>query len=259
MKIAAAGLVLSALGSAAVSAQQAGEPLNFQSCPIVRDTPTVLCWLSEYEGELYYLGIQTDISSDFHPPYLGHQVIVEGVVTDKPRICGGVVLDQVVASPVAERDANCSTVLPVDPRYTVDFAPRPPGPSGGRLAFQGGPPPQQPAAPARETRSFTINYYFDGKVEGRNAGDLSRIARFVDAVGASRIEIVGVQGDLLLSDGSTLTEREGLAQARAEEVAGLLKSGGVAAAEWAVSWEAAPAPDGVEDWRERRTVVTVHP
>ena len=48
----------------------------------------VPCWLSEYEGEQYYLGIQTDISADFDPPYLGHQALVEGMVSDEPRIYG---------------------------------------------------------------------------------------------------------------------------------------------------------------------------
>jgi hypothetical protein len=38
-----------------------------------------------------YLGIQTDVSADFHPPLLGHQVRVEGTVKDAPRICGGIV------------------------------------------------------------------------------------------------------------------------------------------------------------------------
>ena len=78
----------------AVSAPQLGgqspRRVNFVSCPIVQDTATVPCWLSEYKGEQYYLGIQTDISADFDPPYLGHQALVEGIVSDEPRICGGV-------------------------------------------------------------------------------------------------------------------------------------------------------------------------
>ena len=68
----------------AISAPQLGgqspRRVNFVSCPIVQDTATVPCWLSEYEGEQYYLGIQTDISAEFDPPYLGHQALVEGIV-----------------------------------------------------------------------------------------------------------------------------------------------------------------------------------
>jgi hypothetical protein len=62
---------------------------NFVSCPIVRDTRSVPCWLTEQGGELYYLTIQSDVSAEVQPPMLGHQVLVEGVVSDKPRICGG--------------------------------------------------------------------------------------------------------------------------------------------------------------------------
>ncbi|HET8695955.1 MAG TPA: hypothetical protein VFO94_00630, partial [Gammaproteobacteria bacterium] len=125
-----------ALAPALVAAgAKPGERLNFVSCPIVRDTRSVPCWLTEYQGELYYLTIQSDVSAEVQPPMLGHQVLVEGVVSDKPRICGGVVLEPVRLSVMPERDANCNTLLPADERYTIDFNPRPPGPSGGRLAF----------------------------------------------------------------------------------------------------------------------------
>ncbi len=48
------------------------------ACPIVRDTRTVPCFLAEYDGETYFLGIQQDITADFHPPQLKHEVLVEG-------------------------------------------------------------------------------------------------------------------------------------------------------------------------------------
>ena len=47
--------------------------------PIVQDTATVPCWMADYEGKRYYLGIQQEQSSAFHPPWLSHQVLVEGV------------------------------------------------------------------------------------------------------------------------------------------------------------------------------------
>jgi hypothetical protein len=90
---------------------------NFASCPVVQDTKTVPCWLAEYGGELYYLGIQTDISAEFHPPYLGHKVLVEGVISNEPRICGGVVLKPVVVSPLIEPDPSCNTILPAVDKY----------------------------------------------------------------------------------------------------------------------------------------------
>ena len=44
------------------------QQLNFVTCPIVRDTRTVPCFLAEYEGETYYLVVQQDISADQYPP-----------------------------------------------------------------------------------------------------------------------------------------------------------------------------------------------
>ena len=121
---------------AAAAAPAAGERLSFVSCPIVRDTSTVPCWLAEYEGETYFLTLQTDVSAPVNPPWLGHQVLVEGVVSDEPGICGGRVLKPVTLSVMQELDGSCNTVLPAEERYKLAFEPpRPPGPSRGRLAF----------------------------------------------------------------------------------------------------------------------------
>jgi hypothetical protein len=251
------GLAMSALAGIAVAASP-GESLAFKACPIVRDTDTVPCWLSEYEGQLYYLGIQTDIQSDFHPPYLGHQAIVEGKVTDK-RICGGIVLEQVRVSPVAELDGSCNTILPAEEQYKIDFNPRPPGPSIGRYTLRPARARREEPKPPYAAREFVVEYYFDGRVEGRNARDLNQIMNYATQIGASRITVVGHQGGVKLSNGTVLQEREGLAQARAEEVARLLKSAGLTVAKWSVSWEKPAVPDGTEDWQARRTVVRVEP
>ena len=116
------------------------ERRNFVACPIVRDTASVPCWLAEHEGELYFLTLQTDVSAPVTPPWLGHRVLVEGTVAaERPRICGGIVLEPVVLSVLPELDASCNTaVLPAEERYNLTFEPpRPPGPSAGRLAFAG--------------------------------------------------------------------------------------------------------------------------
>ena len=132
------------------------ERRNFVACPIVRDTASVPCWLAEYDGELYFLTLQTDVSAPVTPPWLGHRVLVEGTAArDRPRICGGVVLEPVVLSVLPELDAACNTaVLPAEDRYNLTFEPpRPPGPSAGRLAFAGGPPPPPPAEPPRRVHA----------------------------------------------------------------------------------------------------------
>lgn len=244
----------------AMSASGQERRLNFVSCPIVRDTPSVPCWLSEYEGELYYLGIQTDVSAEFHPPYLGHRVLVEGVVDDARRICGGIVLEPVRISVMPELDAGCNTMLPAEERYTIDFNPRPPGPSGGRLAFDG-PPVQAEEAlqPPFEARIFELTFDFERGVSFGHPAILMQILNYAKAIGSARITVHGSRGATLLSDGSLLTEQADIAQRRAEEVAALLAGAG-AEAPLTTTWSReAIGADGVEDWRSRGVKVVVEP
>ena len=255
---AASVLVLAASQATA----QAPVRRNFVACPVVQDTKTVPCWMSEYDGELYYLGIQTDISAEFHPPYLGHKVLVEGTVSNEPRICGGIVLKPVRVSPLPELDGSCNAILPAVDQYTVPFAPRPPGPSGGRLAFEGSAPTPTPAktAPATGPREFVLQYDFDMPVMGRHAAVLSQIVEYAKAVGARRLRVTASRGSTLLSDGRVMTENAGIAEARAKEMVELLRGAGLTQA--AVYVEVPREPEratGVDDWRSRRATVRVEP
>ena len=38
----------------------------------------------------YFLGLQGSSASEFYPPQLNHEVLVEGTVTTEARICGGI-------------------------------------------------------------------------------------------------------------------------------------------------------------------------
>jgi hypothetical protein len=253
------------LGLALASLSPAAEPpanhRNFVSCPIVRDTPTVPCWLADYHGELYYLGIQTDVSAEFHPPLQGHQVLVEGTIKDGPRICGGIVLEPIKISPMPELDGSCNTMLPAEEQYTVPFAPRPPGPSGGRLAFDPAPgAARQAPAPLTGPQEFVLYYDFDVLVGGRHASVLSRIYDYASSLPDPKIAITCHRGTTLLSDGTRLTEREDLPLLRAQEVAKLLRGAGLPAA--AMRVEGSPElalPKGDHDWQERRCTVRVEP
>jgi hypothetical protein len=243
-----------------LAAQQApAERRNFVSCPIVRDTASVPCWLAEYDGELYFLTLQTDVSSPVTPPWLGHKVLVEGTVArDRPRICGGIVLEPVVLSVLPELDASCNTLLPAEDRYNLTFEPpRPPGPSAGRLAFAGGPAPPKPAEPPRE---FSLRYDFDGLVVFRHAGELTAILDAARTLGARRVTIMGYRGTVLLSDGTTLAEQASLARRRAEQVATLLRGAGLTDVDYRVEWqEEAEVPNGLDDAALRRVIVALAP
>ncbi len=243
-----------------LAAQEAPvERRNFVSCPVVRDTASVPCWLAEYDGELYFLTLQTDVSSPVTPPWLGHRVLVEGTVArDRPRICGGIVLEPVVLSVLPELDPSCNTLLPAEERYNLTFEPpRPPGPSAGRLAFAGASPPPAPAEPPRE---FLLRYDFDGLVVFRHAGELTTILNAAHARKARRVTITGYRGNVLLSNGTTLTEQASLAQRRAEQIATLLRGAGLTDVEYRVEWHDEPGKaDGLNDASLRRVTVELTP
>lgn len=253
--------------------------LNFVSCPIVRDTSTVPCWLAEYEGELYYLTIQSDVSAPVTPPWLGHRVLVEGTVTKEERICGGVVLSPVRLSVLPERDASCNTMLPAEAKYDLPFEPpRPPGPSKGRLAFAGPAAPARPAGPAATgssaapaaasaarapaatsgDRDIVIQYDFDGLVGFSHAGVLSQALEAARQAKAQTVEIVGYRGAVLLSNGQKMLEDAAMGQRRAEQIAKLLRGAGLTSPTYKVTWtDQTAAVTGTDDHLTRRAVITV--
>jgi hypothetical protein len=246
-----------ACGPAAPSSLDA-QRRNFVGCPIVRDTASVPCWLAEYEGELYFLTLQSDVSAPVTPPWLGHRVLVEGTVSDEPRICGGVVLSPVHLSVLPEPDASCNTMLPAEARYDLTFEPpRPPGPSRGRLAFDA-PASSPPAPDTRSTLEFIVPYTFDGFVGFGHAQVLAEILDAARTVNAREIEIEGFRGVVRLSNGQTLVEEPGIGRRRAEQVAMLLQGANLTTPAYTVRWhdEAARAT-GVDDHLARRVVVTV--
>jgi hypothetical protein len=236
-----------------------GSRLSFVSCPIVRDTATVPCWLTEYEGETYFLTLQTDVSAPVNPPWLGHQVLVEGVVSDEPAICGGRVLKPVTLSVLPELDRSCNTMLPAEDRYNLTFEPpRPPGPSRGRLAF--GDPTPRNAAVAGESanRSFTLRYEFDGMVVFRHAQILQQILDAARSGHASEVRVTGYRSASRLTDGRVMKERENIDRQRAEQVRELLKGAGLTDVKYTLEWkDLARQPNGVDDVVNRRADVTV--
>ncbi len=250
---AAALTVVAALATTPAFAQD----LAFVACPIVRDTRLVPCWLTEYQGETYYLGIQTDVSAEFNPPSLGHRILVEGRPNpDKPRICGGIVIESPVVSIINERADDCRTQLPSDDRYQLPFEPpRPPGPSKGRLAYDYGPPPAPPKPPFT-AKTFTVPYDFDGLVGFKTPRFLTPIYDYANDIGATRIEITGYRAAVKLSDGTTLTEQPALARRRAEQVVELLRGAGLTSPRYEVHWKDAAETGGPD---RRRVVVTVAP
>jgi outer membrane protein OmpA-like peptidoglycan-associated protein len=233
--------------------------VNFLACPVVRDTKTVPCFLAQYNGETYFLGIQQDITADFYPPQLLHQALVEGTVSPGPRVCGGIPLKPVRVSVIAEIDRTCNTILPAEPGIDAPPAKRPAGPSTRQAPVSTAAlPPKKPEPPFGE-RAFVIHYDFDSDfLFARDTRQLENIAEYARVSKARTIEVTGYRAATRLSAGTVLTEKPNVAQLRAERVAEVLKGLGTPAS--AVRWVAEPAAaTGVADYENRRIVVRIVP
>jgi hypothetical protein len=257
MKRVFVAVVLSLCAPALVGAAPAAHR-NFVACPIVRDTKTVPCWLAEYEGEINFLTLQTDVSAPVNPPWLGHKVLVEGVVANEPRICGGIVLKPVSLSVMQELDGSCNTMLPAEDRYELSFEPpRPPGPSRGRLAY-GDPVPRDAVTSVTAAKTFNLPYEFDGTVVFRHAPMLQQILDHARQSKATDIRITGFRSASRLSNGQTLVEREGIARQRAEQIRELLQGAGLTDVRYRLEWkDMAKRANGVDDAVNRRAEVIV--
>lgn len=65
---------------------------------------------------------------------------------------------------------------------------------------------------------------------------------------------------MLLAGGTVLTEQADLARRRAEQAAELLRGAGLTAPAYDVSWiDAAPPPNGSDDYAQRRVNITLRP
>ena len=231
-----------------------GQERSFIACPIVRDTKTVPCFLAEYEGELYYLGIQQDITAAFHPPQLKHEVLVEGRVSEGPRVCGGIPLASLSISVVKEINLACNTILPSELGIDAPPADRGAGPASHRLAE---PPPAPDSLTSRQ--EFTVLFAFnDDFVDFAAIATVRKAAGYAVKIGASAVKVTGYRATTLLSNGERLVEKAGVAENRAQDIATLLRGSGVTGV--TADWRKDPEPgDGKADPTRRRVAITVIP
>lgn len=239
-----------------------GERLNFVSCPIVRDTEMVPCWLAEYEGELYFLGIQLDLQSPFFPPQLKHEALVEGVVSDKPRICGGIVLEPVKVASLPELNPSCNTILPAE-GHKIENARRGTGPDPINLSATNQRKARQAEeySPPYEPRSYTVYFDFDSEyMPSRSTRVVTEVMRYATAINAKKVTVTARRGSALLSNGRKLAEQERFPEIRAKKIHEALADLGVAASTISSSWKGSVEPaDGIDDFETRRVEIVVTP
>jgi len=237
-----------------VGAVALGQQRSFVACPIVRDTKTVPCFLAEYDGEVYYLGIQQDITAEFHPPQLKHEVLVEGRVAEGPRVCGGIPLKPVSISVLKEVNLGCNTLLPPEPGIEAPAALRGPGPSSHPLETA-----RASREPLTGPHEFAVLYAFnDYYLDFHGDRAVTEAADYAKRIGASSVKVAGYRATSLLSNGTGLIEKAGLAERRAQNIVTVLRGLGVSGV--IVEWKSEAEPgDGLADASRRRVTILVTP
>lgn len=247
-----------------------GRRLNFVGCPILRDSEPTPCWLIEHEGELYFLRAQQNLSSvRVYPPQLLHEVLVEGVVSDEPRLCGGIVLNPLRLSVMREVNPACNTMLP-EAGERVEIAKRRPGPGpsgrlrgnrvGARVALADAVEQSTGSIEGPRTlREYEILFEFDSDFV-REYEKILEAAKYAQDISASRIEIHGARGSVLLTNGQKMVERAEVAASRAHKIAAIIGDYR-RTADGVVTFSSTEAaePDGINDFATRRAIIIVRP
>ena len=221
--------------------------VSFVTCPIVRDTKTVPCWLAEYRGQTYYLGIQSGVAQDFYPPQLNHEVLVEGVIAEGPRVCGGVPLRPVKTSVLPDINRACNTILPVEDGIEAPERPAP----GSTVSWIRSDGPDD----------TTIFFDFDNDfLSLHTANAVQRTADRYRESKAAEVHVTSYRGSSRLSNGNVMIEHEGIATDRANKVREILVGLGLpsTAVKVRIVNEVRQA-DGVEDPWSRKITLSVKP
>lgn len=254
------------IGFVCMAVAQAAElRVSFVACPQLRDT-TPNCWSAQDGGETYFIGAQRG-PNDSYLPQMKHQVLVEGVVTREPRICGGVVLKPLRVSVLPELDLRCDgPILPADgltppvlpPRGTTTSAATSSPPSevlGPVGSFMRTPVPQPPYT----NREFRIDFDFGTDIlTDQMQRRVIEILTYGATAQAKQYVIRGYPAATLLSNGQRLAEAATLGEQRAKKVADILANLGAPRDKLRVEWSSEiEAPDGRDDAARRRVTVAV--
>ena len=257
--------LLLALFVCAVSTPARAQSLSFLACPVAQDLGPQrdICFFAVRDGVRY--GVSGP--ADWGNPQLGHQVLIEAEVADRPQECGGVPIDGRV-SVMPELSPECDEIVPATPELLSDELPaRLRLSEADRSMIEADPATslrivRLPALPVPEValgRTETIYFPFESdRASGPDAMKMLELARLAEATPDAQVAVRAYQGATLLDIGQVLAERTDMARKRGEKIAGILAGLGVPEEAIAVEIiEAVPAPDGEGDWKLRRVELLV--
>ena len=256
-------LAFGALAGAVPASAQ--EHRNFVACPVAQDTGarSDVCFFVRHEGVRY--GVSSP--PDWGNPQLGHKLLVEGIVSDEGKECGGVRI-QGRASVMSELSPECDEIAPATPEImALELGRRPDITEAQRAMILADPAAslqivRLPALPVPEValgRTETIYFPFErDRASGPDAMRMLELARLAKATPGAAVSVRAYRGATLLDTGEILTEREDMARQRGEKVVGILTGLGAAASAIELEvFDAAAEPDGSADWQSRKVELRV--
>jgi outer membrane protein OmpA-like peptidoglycan-associated protein len=165
-------------------------------------------------------------------------------------VCGGIPLNPVRVSVIAEINRACNTLLPAE--EGLEPPPPPPRRSVDLLRRQG---------TDTSAREFVVPFDFDSDYltlhTTRIVGEAARVAK---AIKAAKVEVTGYRATTWLSNGRKMVEVESIASQLAEKVGEILVGLGLPTASVSVRSKTEPEPcDGVTDPDKRRVTIRIIP
>lgn len=237
------------------AAPGASDAVSFVACPIYRDTDAGVksgCWLAADPAN----GRRYDVSLGRTKPQIGREVLVEGIVSRQPDVCGGVVLEPVKVSVL---DSPCKGfVIPAEGYPSRSFVPPP-------EVMQPTDVPRPRPPPPYESREFVIEFDLQSDFLAYQYSEviLEHIYQYILAAKPRIVRVVGYAAARPIEvSGRRLAEDRSLAEQRALMVTEALRRLGVSPAILKTEWDtdpppAAGAPPGLAESSRRRVSIVV--
>jgi outer membrane protein OmpA-like peptidoglycan-associated protein len=212
-------LILLAMASTAL-ADAPQSTVTFIGCPIYRDTDMGRksgCWLAEDPAT----GIRYDVTDGQTKPQVGKLSLFEGVVTNEPDTCGGVVLKP-VRQAVLEGETCPQSIIPAEQYPGRRFI----LPETLKPTWE---PRELPKPPySNQTYNIVFDFNNDFLIYQYAELILEKAALYIKASNPKSVVITGFAATQPIEvSGRTLSEPVSIAKARADMVAEALYRSGV--------------------------------